>query len=209
VPPGFDVDTHFSPRYDPWDQRLCLVPDGDLFRALRDGSADIVTGAIETFTPTGVRLTTGEELPADLVVTATGLTLKPFGGIALSVDGELVDPADTLAYKALMLGGVPNFAFTIGYTNASWTLKADLVSDYVCRLLAHLDGHGLREVRAVPPPDVRPTPFMPLSSGYVQRSVHLLPQQGDREPWTLRQNYLHDLRTIRRHRIDDGALVFR
>ncbi len=209
VPPGFDVDTHFSPRYDPWDQRLCLVPDGDLFRALSDGSADIVTGTIETFTPTGIRLTTGEELPADLVVTATGLTLKPFGGIALSVDGAKVDPADTLAYKALMLSGVPNFAFTIGYTNASWTLKADLVADYVCRLLAHLDTHGLREVRAVPPPDVRPAPFMPLSSGYIQRAVHLLPQQGDREPWMLRQNYLRDLRTIRRNRIDDGALAFR
>ncbi|MGZ8738886.1 MAG: flavin-containing monooxygenase [Nocardioides sp.] len=208
LPPEVDVDTHFKPHYDPWDQRLCFVPDGDLFRALRHGTATVVTGAIDTFTETGVRLHSGEELDADLVVTATGLNLKPFGAIALTVDGAKVDYADTMAYKALMLGGVPNFAFTIGYTNASWTLKADLVADYVCRLLSHLDEHGHREVRPVPDPAVRPTPFMPLASGYIQRSLDLLPQQGDRDPWRLRQNYLYDVRSIRRDRIDDGVLSF-
>ncbi len=208
LPPEVDVDTHFRPRYDPWDQRLCFVPDGDLFEALRSGRAEVVTDTIDTFTGTGVRLHSGTELEADLVVTATGLNLRPFGAIALSVDGRKVDVPDTMAYKALMLSDVPNFAFTIGYTNASWTLKADLVADYVCRLLAHMDEHGHREVRAVPDPDVRPTPFMPLSSGYIQRALDLLPQQGDRDPWRLRQNYLYDVRSIRRDRIDDGVLAF-
>jgi len=209
LPDHVDVDTHFHPPYNPWDQRLCLVPDGDLYRVLRSGAASVATGTIETFTPSGLRLTSGEEIEADLVVTATGLVLKPFGGITLTVDGEKVDPGSSYAYKALMLSGVPNFAFTVGYTNASWTLKADLVADYVCRLLAHLDERGHREVRPVAGPDLRPTPFMPLSSGYIQRSAHLLPQQGDREPWLLRQNYLHDRRVIHRAPIDDGVLVFR
>ena len=158
LPPEVDVDTHFKPRYDPWDQRLCFVPDGDLFRSLRHGTASVVTGTIDTFTETGVRLHSGEELEADLVVTATGLNLKPFGAIALTVDGAKVDYGDTMAYKALMLSGVPNFAFTIGYTNASWTLKADLVADYVCRLLAHLDEHGHREVARRPRPRRTPHP---------------------------------------------------
>jgi cation diffusion facilitator CzcD-associated flavoprotein CzcO len=208
LPEGFDVDTHFKPVYDPWDQRLCFVPDGDLFRAIRHGDAGVVTGTIETFTETGIRLAGGEELEADLVVTATGLNLKPFGAIRLTVDGRDVEPAESMAYKALMLSGVPNFAFTIGYTNASWTLKADLVADYVCRLLRHLDDHGHRVVVPQPDPDVAPTPFMPLSSGYIERSRHLLPQQGDRAPWRLAQNYLHDVRTIRRDPIDDGVLAF-
>jgi cation diffusion facilitator CzcD-associated flavoprotein CzcO len=208
LPADVDVDAHFKPVYDPWDQRLCFVPDGDLFRAIRHGRASVVTGAIERFTPTGVLLATGQHLDADLVVTATGLNLKPFGGIDLVVDGERVDVAGTMAYKALMLSGIPNFAYTLGYTNASWTLKADLVADYVCRLLAHMDEHGHRRVVAEPDPDVAPTPFLPLSSGYVLRSVHLLPKQGDRDPWRLRQNYLADTRTIRRERIDDGVLSF-
>jgi len=208
LPPEVDVDTHFKPHYDPWDQRLCFVPDADRFRSLRHGRASVITGTIDTFTEGGVRLHSGEVFEADLVVTATGLNLKPFGSIALTVDGAKVDVADTMAYKALMLSGVPNFAFTIGYTNASWTLKADLVADYVCRLLAHLDEHGHREARAVPDPDVQPTPFLPLSSGYIRRSLDLLPQQGDRDPWRLRQNYLYDVRSIRRDRIDDGVLSF-
>ncbi len=208
LPPDVDVDTHFKPRYEPWDQRLCLIPDGDLFRSLRHGRASVVTDTIDTFTETGIRLQSGEELAADLVVTATGLNLKPFGAIALTVDDAVVDIADTMAYKAMMLSGVPNFAFTIGYTNASWTLKADLVADYVCRLLAHLDEHGHRQVSAVPDPGVRAEPFLPLSSGYIRRSLDLLPQQGDRDPWRLRQNYLYDVRSIRRDRIDDGVLSF-
>ena len=150
LPVGYDVDTHFKPRYDPWDQRLCLVPDGNLFRALRSGTAEIVTDTIDTFTETGLRLASGRELDADIIVTATGLNLMLFGGIELTVDGVKPDLREQIAYKALMLSGLPNFAFTIGYTNASWTLKADLVAEYVCRLLAHLDEHGHRIRRTRP-----------------------------------------------------------
>ena len=154
LPDAVDVDVHFKPRYNPWDQRLCIVPDGDLFRALRRGEASIVTDTIETFTPTGIRLTSGAELEADVIVTATGLQVLAFGGIELVVDGEPVDLAETMAYKALMLSGVPNFVYTVGYTNASWTLKADLVSTYVVRLLRHLDRIGARSVVPVREPDV-------------------------------------------------------
>ena len=208
LPAHVDVDTHFKPAYDPWDQRLCLVPDGDLFTALREGSVSVVTDTIDTFTPQGIRLASGDELAADIIVTATGLNLQAFGGIDFTVDGAAVKIPQTMAYKALMLSGVPNFAFTIGYTNASWTLKADLVGDYVCRLLSHLDEHGHRSAVARPDEDIVEAPFMDFSSGYVQRSLDELPKQGDREPWKLRQNYLYDLRSIRRHAIDDGVLTF-
>jgi cation diffusion facilitator CzcD-associated flavoprotein CzcO len=203
-----DVDEHFRPSYDPWDQRLCFVPDGDLFKALRRGTASVVTDTIETFTETGIRLTSGQELEADVIVTATGLKLLPFGGIDLEVDGEKVDLSDTMAYKALMLSGVPNFVYTIGYTNASWTLKADLVSEYVVRLLRHLDEHGLRSVVPAKDPDVAERPFMDFQSGYVLRALDGLPKQGDRAPWMLKQNYLTDVRTIRRDAVDDGVLQF-
>jgi cation diffusion facilitator CzcD-associated flavoprotein CzcO len=209
LPEGYPVDVHFKPRYDPWDQRLCLVPDGDLFRAVREGRVDIVTDTIDTFTEKGVRVSSGDELVADVVVTATGFNLKIMGGMELVVDGERVDLRDRMAYRALMFSGVPNFAFTIGYTNASWTLKADLVADYVCRLLAHLDERGHRSAVPVPDPAVGTAPFMDFTPGYVKRSEHLLPQQGDREPWRLRQNYFHDVRSIRRSRVDDGVLTFR
>ncbi|WP_432478085.1 flavin-containing monooxygenase [Nocardioides sp. GXQ0305] len=209
LPEGYPVDVHFKPRYDPWDQRLCLVPDGDLFRAVREGRVDIVTDTIDTFTEKGVRVSSGDELVADVVVTATGFNLKIMGGMELVVDGERVDLRDRMAYRALMFSGVPNFAFTIGYTNASWTLKADLVADYVCRLLAHLDERGHRSAVPVPDPAVGAAPFMDFTPGYVKRSEHLLPQQGDREPWRLRQNYFHDVRSIRRSRVDDGVLTFR
>jgi monooxygenase len=208
LPDHIDVDTHFKPAYDPWDQRLCFVPDGDLFKALRRGTASVVTDTIETFTERGIRLGSGEELEADVVVTATGLNLKPFGGIELSVDGAPVKLPETMAYKALMLSGVPNFAFTIGYTNASWTLKADLVAEYVSRLLRYLDEHGHRSVVPVAAPGIGQQPFMDFTSGYVLRSLGNLPKQGDRAPWRLRQNYLHDVRTIRRDDIDDGVLRF-
>ena len=203
-----DVDVHFKPRYDPWDQRLCFVPDGDLFGALRKGQASIVTDTIETFTPTGIRLTSGRELEADIIVTATGLQLLAFGGIDLVVDGEPVDFSRTMAYKALMLSGVPNFAYTVGYTNASWTLKADLVSTYVVRLLQHLDRIGARSAVPVRQPGVAEIPFMDFQSGYVLRALDRLPKQGDRAPWQLKQNYLTDLRTIKRGAIDDGVLAF-
>ena len=208
LPEGYPVDVHFKPAYDPWDQRLCLVPDGDLFRTIREGSVDVVTDTIDTFTSDGVRVSSGEVIPAEVVVTATGLNLKIVGDVSLRVDGEDVDLRERMAYRALMFGGVPNFAFTIGYTNASWTLKADLVADYVCRLLTHLDEHGLRSAVPVPDPDVAPAPFMDFTPGYVLRSLHLLPQQGDQEPWRLRQNYVYDVRSIRRSPVDDGVLRF-
>jgi cation diffusion facilitator CzcD-associated flavoprotein CzcO len=208
LPEGMDVDEHFKPVYDPWDQRLCFVPDGDLFRALRRGTASVVTDTIETFTPTGIRLTSGEELEADVVVTATGLRLLPFGGVDLVVDGVPVELSRTMAYKALMLSGVPNFAYTIGYTNASWTLKADLVADYVCRLLRHLDETGATTVMPVPDPSVGEQPFLDFNAGYVLRALDELPKQGDRAPWLLKQNYVTDLRTIRRGEVEDGVLTF-
>ena len=208
LPAGYAVDTHFRPRYDPWDQRLCLVPDGDLFEAISAGRAEGVTGSIDTFTREGVRLTSGREIEADLVVTATGLKIKVFGGIRMEVDGVEVTLPETMSYKALMLSGVPNLLFTVGYTNASWTLKADLVAEFACRLLDHLDARGYRSVEPRRDPTVGERPFMDFSAGYVLRALDELPRQGDREPWMLRQNYLHDLRTIRRGEIEDGELIF-
>lgn len=209
LPEGVDVDEHFRPPYNPWEQRLCFVPNNDLFKVLRSGDASVVTDTIETFTPHGLRLSSGKELPADVVVTATGFQMQlPFGGIEFVIDGKPLDLPSHLAYKALMLSDVPNFFFTLGYTNASWTLKADLVIDYVCRLLAHLDRHGYRTAVPVPDPDVERRPLMLLSSGYIKRSEHLLPSEGDRPPWRLDQNYLVDRRVIQRARIDDGVLRF-
>jgi cation diffusion facilitator CzcD-associated flavoprotein CzcO len=187
---------------------VCAVPDGDLFRSIRRGTVDVVTDTIDTFTEKGVRVGNGDELIADVVVTATGFNLKFLGDATVVVDGEKQDLSRAVAYKALMLSGLPNFAFTIGYTNASWTLKADLVGEYVCRLLSHLDETGSRSAVPVVDASVGEAPFMDFTPGYVLRSLHLLPKQGDREPWRLRQSYVHDLRTIRRAPIDDGALEF-
>ncbi len=208
LPEGYDVDTHFTPSYDPWDQRMCFVPDGDLFKALRRGDAEVVTSTIERFDADGIVLTGGRHLDADVIVTATGLTLSPFGGIELVVDGEKVDPSHTMAYQALMLTGVPNFVFTVGYTNASWTLKVDLVAEFTCRLLTHLAAHGYRSVVPVRDPSVGELPFMDFTSGYVLRALDQLPRQGDREPWRLRQSYLRDRRTIRKASLEDGVLRF-
>ena len=209
LPPGFDVDTHFTPRYDPWDQRMCFVPNGDLFRALRSGRASVVTGTIERFTDRGLVLTSGEQLEADVVVTATGLNLLAIGGIALTVDGEDVELPKTLAYKGMMLSGVPNFALAMGYTNASWTLKCDLVSEYVCRLLNHMDAHGYQQVVPTRPDDAMDTvPLIDLTSGYVLRGVGMLPRQGRRAPWRLHQNYPLDVRLLRRGPVDDDGVRF-
>ena len=209
LPDDFDVDTHFTPRYDPWDQRLCLVPDDDLFRVLRRGQASIATDHLDTFTATGVALRSGEHLDADVIVTATGLNLLMLGGMDLTVDGERVDPADTIAYKGMMLSGVPNLVFTVGYTNASWTLKADLVADYVSRLLTHLDTHGYDALTPQrPAPDAELRPLIDLTSGYVQRSIDQLPKQADRAPWRLFQNYLKDVRMFRRGGLDDEGVTF-
>jgi cation diffusion facilitator CzcD-associated flavoprotein CzcO len=209
LPPGYDIDTHFTPQYDPWDQRVCLVPDGDLFRAISDGSASVVTDHIDTFTETGLRLTSGVELAADIVVTATGLELLFLGGIELSVDGEVVDLPTTLAYKGMMLEGVPNLAMAVGYTNASWTLKCDLTCRYVTRLLNHLRASGLRQCTPVnDDPSITAKPLLGLTSGYVQRSQHLFPKQGSRFPWQVHQSYLRDYRVLRMSGIDDDAMRF-
>ena len=209
LPEGFDVDTHFAPLYDPWDQRMCVVPDADLFKALHAGTASIVTDQIETFTERGLKLAGGTELEADVIVTATGLRLQAIGGTTLSVDGEAVHLPDTLAYKGMMLSGLPNFAMTIGYTNASWTLKADLTADYVCRLLNHMAAHGYRECMPAPDaPGVTRRPLLDLASGYVQRSIQELPSQGTERPWRMHQNYPLDLLDFRRSDLDDGVMQF-
>ena len=209
LPAGYDIDKHFKPKYNPWDQRMCLVPNGDLFKAIRDGDATVVTDTIERFTENGIRLDSGEQLEAEVIVTATGLNLLFLGGMELIVDGEPVNIAEKMAYKGMMLSGVPNCAFTVGYTNASWTLKADLTSEYVCRVLAHMDAHGYRKsVPELSDPSVEEMPLLDFTSGYVQRSLHEFPKQGSKEPWKLRQNYVLDIRTIRRGPIDDGAMRF-
>ena len=209
LPEGYAVDTHFNPSYKPWDQRLCLAPDGDLFASIRRGKADIVTDTIDTFTPSGIKLTSGTELPADIVVTATGLRLLAFGDIRLAVDGKPVELPDTMAYKGMMLSGVPNFVFTIGYTNASWTLKADLVSEYTMRLLKHLDTHGYTSCVPVnDDPNLTERPLLDFQAGYVLRSIHEFPKTGSRAPWRLAMSYPQDLLALRYGRIDDGALRF-
>ncbi len=208
LPPGYDVDTHFAPRYNPWDQRLCLVPDGDLFTAISSGRASIVTDHIETFTEHGIRLTSGAELPADVVVTATGLNLLALGGMTLSVDGADIDLACTVAYKGMMLSGVPNFAMTLGYTNASWTLKSDLVSEYACRLLNHMDQRGYQICTPAAPDTLRREPIINLQSGYVLRSVAVLPKQGSAPPWRLHQNYPRDVLMMRHGSLEDEGMRF-
>jgi monooxygenase len=208
LPEGYAVDTHFAPTYNPWDQRLCLVPDGDLFRAIKTGRASMVTDEIDTFTEKGIRLRSGEELAADVVVTATGLRLLPVGGLALTVDGEPAPLSGRLTYRGMMLDGIPNFAFVVGYTNASWTLKADLVSAYVCRLLEHMADNGFVKAVPVAPPAVERMPLIDLQSGYVLRSLAEMPSQGPAAPWRLYQNYPRDLRLLRRSPIEDNTLRF-
>ena len=208
LPNGYDVDRHFAPRYDPWDQRLCIVPDGDLFTALADGRADVVTDTVDTFTEHGIRLTSGEYLPADVIVTATGIDLLALGGMTLRVDGVDVDLPQTVAYKGMMLSGVPNFAMTLGYTNASWTLRADLVAGYVCRLLRHLDRTGAQVVTPLTPPDGPRAPLIDLTSGYVRRSIGTLPRQGHRAPWRVHQNYARELLLMRYGRLTGTGVRF-
>ena len=208
--PGYDVDTHFTPRYHPWDQRLCLVPDSDLFRALNEDRASVVTGEIDRLTPEGVRLKSGDLLPADVLVTATGLRLQALSNMAITVDGAPVTLGERLNYRGVMIEGCPNLAAVFGYTNASWTLKADLTSEWVCRLLHHMDRTG--QASATPEnhdPEVKPEPFLNFSSGYVQRALHLFPKQGSKAPWKLHQNYVLDILTLRRAKLEDGVLRFR
>ncbi|MDT5357182.1 MAG: monooxygenase [Mycobacterium sp.] len=209
LPEGYDVEKHFGPSYKVWDQRLCLAPNGDLFRTIRHGQADVVTDTIDRFTKTGIKLSSGEELKADIIVTATGLNLQLFGGAAIRRNGTPVELTDTMAYKGMMLTGMPNMAFTIGYTNASWTLKADLVSEFVCRVLNYMDEHGCETVVPQHPGDsVDERPLMDFTPGYVLRALDYLPKAGSVTPWRLKQNYLLDVRLIRRGRVDDEALHF-
>ncbi|MGG5257415.1 flavin-containing monooxygenase [Phycicoccus avicenniae] len=207
LPDGYPVDTHFNPRYDPWDERVCVAPDGDLLDVLADGRASVVTATIDGFEPEGVRLAGGEVLPADVVVTATGLRLEVGGGAEVVVDGERVDLATRHVYKGCMISDVPNLALSVGYTNASWTLKADLTARWVCHLLGYLDRRGLRV--AVPRWDGSggaDQPLLGLSSGYVRRGEHLLPKQGSRRPWRVVQSYVYDVAVTRFGRLDDGVL---
>ncbi len=191
------VDEHFTPAYQPWDQRLCVIPDGDLFEAVKAGTASVVTDHIDRFVPEGIRLRSGRTLAADVVVSATGLSLLPIGGVTVTVDGRPVDPGQRVAYRGLMLSGVPNLAYCIGYTNASWTLRADLSHRYVCRLLTYLDKNGYVSATPKEAPGNR-RPLLELTSGYVQRALDRFPQQGDRDPWSVRQNYLLDVLTTPR-----------
>jgi monooxygenase len=205
----YDVETHFTPRYNPWDQRLCLVPDGDLFRVLKKGKASIATDTIDTFTETGVRLRSGKELDADIVVTATGLQLQLLGGVQVSVDGSRIDLAKTMNYKGMMYSDVPNLASAFGYTNASWTLKCDLTAAYVCRLLNHMERHGYDVCTPrQQDPTIAEEPMLDFTSGYVQRSIDKFPKRGSKAPWKLYQNYLRDLLSLRFSRLADGAMQF-
>jgi cation diffusion facilitator CzcD-associated flavoprotein CzcO len=207
--PDYDIATHFTPRYNPWDQRLCLVPDGDLFKAIMDNRASVVTNEIDSFTEKGIKLKDGSELEADIIVTATGLILQVLGGMEVSVDGSAVEFAKTLNYKGMMYSDVPNLASSFGYTNASWTLKCDLTCEYVCRLINYMDRRGYRKCM---PHNVDPTitelPSLDFSSGYVQRSVAKMPKQGSKRPWRLYQNYALDIVTLRFGKVDDGVMQY-
>jgi monooxygenase len=208
--PAYDIATHFTPRYNPWDQRLCLAPDGDLFAAIRAGRVTVVTDEIATFTERGIRLRSGAELRAEVIVTATGLNLQLLSGVQLVVDGVPVELAQTMSYKGLMYSAVPNLASAFGYTNASWTLKAELTAQYVCRLLNYMERRGYRQCTPRQrDPSITSAPSLTFTSGYVQRALATLPQQGSKRPWKLYQNYLLDLLTLRFGAVNDGTLEFR
>ncbi|MGY1736063.1 flavin-containing monooxygenase [Geodermatophilus sp. SYSU D00684] len=207
LPEGFDVDTHFNPPYDPWDQRLCAVPNGDLFRAIREGRADVVTDRIVAFDETGIQLASGRHLDADVVVTATGLNVQAFGGVAITVDGAPVTLSETVSYKGMMLSGVPNLAYAIGYTNSSWTLKVGLLCEHFVRLLRHMDERGLDTARPVlADPDMPTRPFLDFAAGYIQRAVGRLPRQGDRMPWLTSMDYHSDVKLLRADSVVDPEL---
>jgi len=212
LPDDYDIETHFTPRYNPWDQRLCLVPDGELFESIRKGSASVLTDEIERFTESGLLLKSGQTIDADIVVTATGLQMEMLANISLVVDGELVDFAETFTYKGMMYSDVPNLITTFGYINASWTLGVDLTAEYACRVLQHMDKAGMRQCTPRLHADEQKMPARPwienFSSGYMQRSIHRFPKQGDREPWLNTQDYKRDRKMFRRDALDDGALIF-
>ncbi len=207
--PDYDVAKHFTPRYAPWDQRLCLVPDADLFSAIRAGTASVVTDQIDRFTPTGIRLASGTELPADIIVTATGLKLIALGGMRVTVDGAAITPGDCIAYKGMMFSGVPNLALSLGYVNASWTLRSDLIAGYVGRILNHMKSSRTQIATPVPGPDIVPERLaFDLTSGYVQRNAGAMPKSGNRSPWKVTANYALDTMELRFGKVDDGELRF-
>jgi monooxygenase len=209
LPAGYDIDTHFKPNYNPWDQRMCLVPNGDLFQAISEGRASVLTDQVDTFTEAGLQLVSGAEVEADLIITATGLNLLALGGMQLAVDGRNVELPETMAYKGMMLSGVPNLAIAMGYTNASWTLKCDLTCEFVCRLLKHMDEHSYRQ--CVPQnrdPSVVGQPFIDFSSSYVLRAIDQFPKQGSKAPWRLYQNYALDIMALKFGAVEDGTLEF-
>lgn len=208
LPTDYDFDAHFRPQYNPWDQRLCLVPDGDLFEAISNGSASMVTDRIERFTKSGIELASGQKLPADIIITATGLQVQAMGGLLVRVDGAAVDIPSRVAYKGAMLSGVPNFAFTIGYVNASWTLRSDLVARYVCRLLDFMAEIGAAACTPTTPSSSARGPMLDLTSGYVTRGRDLMPKTSDEDPWQLHHHYLRDLRLLRHGPVADRALRF-
>ena len=207
--PDYPVSTHFNPKYNPWDQRMCLIPDSDLFKELKSGRASVVTDTIDTFTETGIKLSSGQELKADIVVSATGLDLQFLGGAEVKVDGETIDLSKRLTYKGMMYDGIPNLVSIFGYTNASWTLKCDLTCEFACRLIKRMDK---TRTHAVTPknlsPDIQTTPWLDFSSGYVQRTIDRFPKQGNRKPWKLNQNYAADLMMLRYGKLEDPELVF-
>jgi len=207
--PDYDYDKHLTPKYNPWDQRVCLAPDGDFFRVLKSGKAEIVTDTIDTFTEGGIKLDSGQELDADIIVTATGLKLLFLAGIPLTVDGKSIVLSDTMTYKAMMFSDIPNLALSFGYTNASWTLKSDLTGEYVCRLLNHMSeqGHG-KCVARLTDPSVSNEPFLDFSSGYITRALDSMPKQGSKSPWKMYQNYALDLVAIRYGKVADGVMEF-
>ncbi len=204
------AEKHFSPTYNPWDQRLCLVPDSDLFRAISEKKASVVTDQIETFTPSGIQLKSGEHLDADIIVTATGLVMKIIAGMTLEVDGETVDLSKTMTYKGMMYSDIPNAASALGYTNASWTLKCDLTAQYVCRMLNFMDENGYAICTPrLDDPTVERIPVVDFNSGYIQRAIQTLPSQGSKHPWKLHQNYVKDLRMLRHGNLEDGTMEFK
>jgi cation diffusion facilitator CzcD-associated flavoprotein CzcO len=206
--PDYDVKTHFTPSYNPWDQRVCLVPDSDLFQSIKSGKSSVVTDHIETFTPKGIKLKSGKELDADIIVTATGLQLELLGGMQVSIDGVPKNMSKTMSYKGMMYSDVPNLASAFGYTNASWTLKCDLTCEYVCRILNHMDKTGTTQCTPRKDPQVQEAPWIDFSSGYIQRAANVLPKQGTKKPWKLYQNYFLDLVTLKFGAVDDGTLEF-
>ncbi len=208
LPEGYPVETHFNPSYNPWDQRLCVIPDGDLFQAIKKGQADVVTGDISHFEKEGVAMADGSHLKADILVIATGLKMQLLGGARVTVGGKTVNTHEVLVYKGMMMSGVPNFALAFGYTNNSWTLKTDLTANLVCRILNYMDRKGYKVVVPEVPADIHGEEFLPLDAGYMKRAQHILPQNGSRRPWRVYQNYFLDMLLTRFGRVRDRHLRF-